>query len=224
MIRKLFMVAAVAVIPVAAIVATGSQAGAVAPVTSTATCAAVSGTVHFSTPISNAGVPVLPGHSFTETTTVTATLTHCTSNDVGLVINHGAVAGTVALTTHNTGTTTIKAATCAGLAGVHTVVGHLATTWTANRVTPATHANATQETGGLTGTPAHGTFKLGPVGDLADNPGSSFQGANTGKTSTSIAETVLTTAQILAACAHPVSSLAITTDTAHPVVPAATFS
>lgn len=219
MIRKLLMVAAVAIVPVGAIVATSLPAGAVTPPTATAKCGAVTGTVSFSHPISNAGITLAPGASSTQVTTVKATLTKCTNtaSPTKYTISKGAVLGKISDTTKNTGTTSEQIDTCAGLAATNTVSGSLKTTWTSAPALPATTSKFTQEVGGTVGTPAHGTFKLGPTGDLAGT--GSFLGTNSGKSDTANAKTVLTASAILTACASPVSSLKIETNT----VPAATY-
>ena len=101
MIRKLLMVAAVAIVPFGAVAATGSIAGAAVNEAGTATCGATTGTLSFSTPVSNAGVTLAAGKSFTQTTTVTATLTKCVKTGGGLTITKGSVKGTVKDTTEH---------------------------------------------------------------------------------------------------------------------------
>jgi hypothetical protein len=224
MIRKLLMVAAVAIVPVGAIAFTGVSAGAVTAPTATAKCGAVSGTLAFSIPISNTGHTLAPGASSTQVITVTATLTKCTNTATSppytYAITKGAVSGKISDKTTNTTTSPETIDTCAGLAGTNTVSGSLKTTWTANHALPATTSKFTQETGGTvgSGSSAHGTFILGPTGDLAGT--GSFLGTNHGETDTSNAKTVDTLGTLLTACASPVSSLKIETWK----VPAATFS
>jgi len=219
MIRKLLMVAAVAIVPVGAVMATGVPAGAVTPPTATATCGTITGTLSFSPPISNAGTSVAPGGTFVETTTVKGTLGGCTTTAAGVKITKGVVLGTAKLTTHNTKTVAIKAGTCAGLSGVNPAVVKLTTTWTATPAVPPTVSNFTNDKGATVGTPTHASFTLpGSVTGNAAGTGS-FLGTNSGKSDKSSAKTVLTVAAMLTLCKNPVSSLAITTNTA----PAASF-
>ncbi len=216
MIRKLLMVAAVAIVPVGAVVATGASAGALTPPTATAKCGTVTGTVSFSHPISTAGIMLAPGASSTQVTTIHATLGACTNTATGVTLTKGTVSGTISTTSKNTTSLPEKIDTCAGLAATNTITGSLTTVWTANHPTPSTVSKFTKETGGVAG--GHGTFKLGPTGDLHGS--GSFLGLNSGTTDASSAKTTLTTGAILALCAHPVPSLGITTNTA----PAATFA
>ena len=148
MIRKLLMAAAVAIVPISAVVATGTVAGAAANETGTATCRAVTGTISFSTPISLAGKSLAPGKTFTETSTVKATLTKCARAGGGITLTKGSVVGTVKQVTKNTSTKTIKVATCTGLEGTHKVTGRLTTTWTASKAINPSVSNFTNEKGG----------------------------------------------------------------------------
>jgi len=221
MIRKLLMVAAVAIVPVGAVVATGVPSGALTPPTATAKCGAVTGTITFKYPVSNAGSTLAPGASQTQVTTVSAVLTKCTDTATGVTLTKGTTSGTVSSTTKNTTTKPEKIDTCAGLAAASTtVVGKLTTVWTANHPTPSTVSNFTKVTGGTVtiGTSKYGTFTLGPAGDLAGS--GSFLGTNSGKSDTSNSRTTMTTLQIATACKSPVHSLGITTNK----VPAATFA
>ncbi len=217
MIRKLLMVTAVAtvaIVPVGAIVATALPAGAVTPPVATASCGAVTGTVSFSHPISNAGITLAAGASSTQVTTVTATLTKCTNTATMphvYKITKGTVSGKVSETTTNTGTTSETIDTCVGLPAKNTVSGSLKTTWTANYALPTTTSKVTKEAVGTAsvGGYTYVTFTLGPAGDLAGS--GSFLDSNTGKTDTANWRTVKTVDHILTACASPVGSLAITT-------------
>ena len=227
MIRKLLMVtavAAVAIVPVGAIVATALPAGATTVPMATAKCGAVTGTVSFSHPISNAGITLAPGASSTQVTTVTATLTKCTNTATSpkkYAISKGAVSGKISDVTKNIGTTPETIDTCGGLAATNTVSGSLKTVWTSTPSgLPATTSKFTKETGGtaVVGGNTYGTFTLGSAGDLAGS--GSFLGTNSGKSDTANARTVLTAGALLAACANPVASLKITTWK----VPAATYA
>ncbi len=216
------MVAAVTIMPIGAVVATGSIAGAGVNESGTATCGATTGTLSFSTPISNAGVSLAPGHSFTQTTTVKATLTKCARAGGGITLTKGTVLGTVKQTTHNSTTKTEKVATCAGLTGTNAVTAKLTTTWTASSAINATVSNFKSVLGGsvvISGN-TYGTFTL-PATSAGNLAGSgSFLGTNTGKTDKSNARTVKTVTQIATACATPQKSLSITTWK----VPSATFA
>ncbi len=222
MIRKLLMVAAVAIVPIGAVAATGSIAGAAVNEPGTATCGATTGTLSFSTPISNAGVTLAAGKSFTETTTVTATLTKCVKAGGGLTITKGTVKGTVKDTTKNTTTKSEKVATCAGLVAASTpVTANLTTTWTASTAINQTVSNFTSLKGGTVkiGANTYGTFAL-PATSAGNKAGfGSFLGTNMGKGDKSNARTVKTVTAIATACKTPQKTLAITTNT----TPSATF-
>lgn len=215
MIRKLLMVAAVTVMPIGAVVATGSIAGAATAESGTATCGATTGTLTFSTPISNAGTKLAAGKSFTQTTTVKATLTKCTRAGGGITLTKGTVAGTVKEVTKNTTKTTETVGTCTGLSGTATVSAKLTTTWTASAAIAPTVSNFTNETGGTAkiGSNTYGTFTLPgtKAGDSAAAGSGSFLGTNSGKGDKSNARTVDTVPQLVTACKKPVKSLAITT-------------
>jgi hypothetical protein len=221
MIRKLLMVAAVAVIPIGAVVATGSIAGAGVNEPGTATCGATTGTLSFSTPISNAGHSLAPGGTFTQTTTVTATLTKCVPSAKGLTLTKGAVKGTVKEVTKNTTKKSEKVATCAGLSGSSAVTASLTTTWTASTPIDPTVSKFSSEKGGTVtiGSNTYGTFIL-PATTAGNVAGSgSFLGTNVGKGDKSNARTVKTVTQLLTACKTPQKTLAITTWTS----PGSTF-
>jgi len=222
MIRKILMVAAVTVMPIGAVVATGSIASAGVNETGTATCGATVGTLTFSTPISNAGHSLAPGGTFTQTTTVRATLTHCARAGGGITLTKGTVFGTVKQTTHNGTTKPIKVATCAGLTGTNAVVAKFSTAWTASTAINPSVSNFKSVLGGTAsvGGQTYGTFTL-PATTAGNLAGSgSFLGTNTGKTDKSNARTAKTVAQIAAACATPQKTLGITTWK----VPSATFA
>ncbi len=221
MIRKLLMVAAVAVIPIGAVVATGSIAGAAVNEPGTATCGATTGTLSFSTPISNAGVTLAPGKSFTQTTTVTATLTKCTKAGGGITLTKGAVKGTVKEVTKNSTSKSEKVATCAGLSGTSAISGKLTTTWTASTAINPTVSNFTNEKGGTATVSGktYGSFTLPGTAAGVSTGSGSFLGSNSGKSDKSNARTVDTVSQLITACAHPVKTLSITTWTA----PSASF-
>ena len=222
MIRKLLMAAAVAIVPISAVVATGTVAGAAANETGTATCRAVTGTISFSTPISLAGKSLAPGKTFTETSTVKATLTKCARAGGGITLTKGSVVGTVKQVTKNTSTKTIKVATCTGLEGTHKVTGRLTTTWTASKAINPSVSNFTNEKGGtatISGK-SYGTFNLPATSTGAKAGSGSFLGTNSGKTDKSNARTVETTTQLATACKTSVKSVKLTTWKA----PAATFA
>jgi len=222
MIRKILMVAAVTIMPIGAVVATGSMAYAGVNESGTATCGATVGTLTFSTPISNAGTTLAPGGTFTETTTVKATLTKCKPSKAGITLTKGTVFGTVKQTTHNGTTKPEKVATCAGLTGTNAVVAKLGTTWTASTAINPTTSNFNSVKGGTAsvGGQTYGTFTL-PATTAGNLAGSgSFLGTNTGKTDKSNARTSKTVAQIAAACATPQKTLGITTWK----VPSSTFA
>jgi len=220
MIRKILMVAAVTIMPIGAVVATGSMAYAGVNETGTATCGATTGTLTFSTPISNAGVSLAPGGTFTQTTTVKATLSKCARVGGGITLTKGTVFGTVKQVTHNTGTKSEKVATCAGLTGSNPVTAKLSTTWTASSAINPTVSNFASVKGGIATVSgqSYGTFTLGATGSLAGS--GSFLGTNTGKTDKSNARTVLTVSKLVTACAKPQKTIAITTWT----TPSATFA
>ena len=221
MIRKILMVAAVTVMPIGGIVATGTIAGAAVNETGTATCGATAGTLTFSTPISNAGVTLAPGKTFTQTTTVKATLTKCARAGGGISLTKGTVFGTVKQVTKNSTTKSIKVATCAGLSGTNKVAAKLSTAWTASAAINPTVSNFTTEKGGTVkiGVNSYGSFTLPGTATGVSAGSGSFLGTNSGKSDKSNARTVSTVTQLLKACGKPQKSLAITTWTA----PSASF-
>jgi hypothetical protein len=232
MIRKLLLVAAAVAMPVGMIAATADVAGATVIVvkTNTASCNAVAGTLTFSHFISTKGVSVAPGGSYTLKTKVVATLTKCTTNKAAMVITKGSVTGTISQTTHNTGTTTIKVATCTGLQGAQKITAPLTTKWVLNPTTQTvapTVSHFNQFVGGtaVIGGIAYGTFTLPGAGGITSSTStSSFQGTDLGHSNVTNARTVMTAGQLLTACnkSTGVPSLKITTNST--ALPAATFA
>jgi hypothetical protein len=229
MIRKLLLVAAAVAMPVGMIAGTADVAGATVIVvtTNTASCNAIAGTLTFSHPLSTAGVSLAPGGTYTLKTKVVATLTKCTTNKAAMVITKGSVTGTISQTTHNTGTTPIKVATCTGLEGAQTITAPLTTKWTvkAPSTVAPTVSHFNQFVGGtaIIGTTAYGTFTLPGAGGITSSTGS-FEGTDHGASNVTNARTVLTAGALLTACnkSTGVPSLKVTTNST--ALPAATFA
>jgi len=217
MIRKLLMVAAVAIVPVGAVLAAGATAGALnPPQAGTATCKTIKGSVAFAHKITKNGTVATTG-PLTQTDTVTATLGSCTTVPAGKAAS-ATVKGTLVSTTPKGGT----AYKCSGLTGATKYTSAtLTVTW--NTAIAPTVSHPSQAYGTAVGIPAHGEFILPDQakGGTTSSTGS-FIGTDGGKTTSSQAETTLTAAALLTACnTSGTSSLAL--QTVPGVTPAAVF-
>jgi len=214
MIRKLLMVAAVAIVPVGAVVASGGQAWANPIQAGTASCKTITGKVAFAHKLTKNGTVASSG-PLTQTDTLTATLGGCTTVPAGKATS-ATVKGTLVSTTPKGGT----AYKCTGIAGVTKYTSATITvTW--NKPIAPTVTKPSQDYGTVIG--GHGEFILPDQakGGTTSSTGS-FTGTDSGHTSASQAETTLTTAALLAACdSSGTSSLSI--QTVPGSTPAATF-
>ena len=190
MIRKLLVVAAAVAMPVSIVAVSGGIAGAVKPpsaATDTAVCTGITGTVHFSIPLTNAGVT-----SGAEVTTLSGTLSGCTASGAfPVTLSGGSFSATL---TGKAASAKHPAATCGGLAGATKESGTLTTTWAGSSpAVPATTTKLKTATGGISGAVASFTVQGKYSG--------SFGGADKGKSSATNARTTETIASILTSCA-----------------------
>ncbi len=206
MIRKLLMVAAVAIVPVGAVVASGGQAWANPIQAGTASCKTITGKVAFAHKLTKTGTVASSG-PLTQTDTLTATLGGCTTSPAGKATS-ATVKGTLVSTTPKGGT----AYKCTGIAGATKYTSATITvTW--NKPIAPTVTKPSQDYGTTIGTPKHGEFILPDAakGGTTSSTGS-FTGTDHGATSASQAETTMTAAALLTACdTSGTSSLAIQT-------------
>ncbi len=208
MIRRIGLVAAAVVVPVALVVTAGIAGASKGPsaATDTATCTGLQGTVNFSIPLTNSGVT-----SGTETSTVSGSLSGCTaSGSYGVTLSGATFSGTIS---GKPASAKHPGATCAGLVGTNKEKGTLTTSWSSSPPVAPTVLTVKTVTSGVDND-NNGTFAV------AGKYKGSFGGSDKGKSSTTSAETVETTSEILAQCAGSgVSSLQITTpDSGNPVV------
>jgi hypothetical protein len=214
MFRKLSVIALAVAMPVGLIAATGGVAGATTTGPAAAdsiVCTAVTGTLHFNHPLNNTGYT-----SGTIVTTVSASLSKCTvKGKLAEKVTKGTTTGTL---TSAAGTKSKPVGKCSALIGSATEIGTLSTAWAASPSLTAypSKISVKSDIGGTHS--GHGTFTI--PGSVANGPATgSFGGtAKTGSLDKTVAQTVLTSSAILAACAKGISSLSITTDSAAPAV------
>jgi hypothetical protein len=189
MIRKLLLVAAATAMPIGIIAATGSVASAKAPppvnvTTNTATCTGISGSVKFNPPISqNQTVGA------TETITVKAKVSDCTSNYSGLTVKDGTVTGTF--------TSPITSMSgCAALFGNTNVTGSLSTKWTTTPKLSSGNSDVTVNSvqGGVAPDGTNAEFEI--PGTTPDSATGSFSGTDNGASGSTAAQSKQTTAAL----------------------------
>jgi hypothetical protein len=191
MLRKLLLVAAATAMPIGLAVVSGGMASAspaaVNATTAKVTCTGITGTAKFS-PAVTANETAGKG-----TTTITASLTGCTTSD-GVKVTGAKVSG--ALTT----TRTAGENGCVALAGNSADKGKLTTTWktTPALVTP-TSTIAVNSIAGSVGSNGHAAFKI-PGSTANGKAAGSFQGANHGASDTTSAQSTATASSILTTC------------------------
>jgi hypothetical protein len=199
MIRKLLVVAAAIAMPVSVVAVSGGLAGASnshgSPATATVACSGLSGSLKFTPHLITAGDGTTPIK-----TAVSAKLTGCKATG-GVTVTGGTVAGTL---TGAAGTKAKPSGTCAGLIGSATETGTLTIKWAPSSV-PSSVLNVKSDTGASVG--GHGSFTI--PGKVKSTASGSFLGTDKGAKDKSVAETTLTTAQILTACKAGISTLAI---------------
>ncbi len=191
MIRRMVVIAAAIALPVSVVAATGSMAGAGAPkidaTHNTVTCTGVSGTVKFSPPITtneSAG---------TETTSIKATLTGCTSNATGLTVLSGSAKGSIS-STHTAGTNG-----CTALAGNNTENGTLTTKWKSSpKLSSGSSVVTVHSVMGSIGSNGNATFHI--PGSTPSSGTGSFSGTDNGASDATSAQTTTSASSILATC------------------------
>jgi hypothetical protein len=192
MIRKLLLVAAATAMPIGLVVASGGMASAaksppVNATTAKVTCTGITGTAKFS-PAVTAKETAGSG-----TTTITASLTGCTTTD-GVKVTGAKVAGTL------TTTRTAGENGCAALAGNTSDKGKLTTTWkTTPKLATPTSSIAVNSIAGSVGSNGHASFKI-PGSTPNGTASGSFQGTNHGASDTTTAQSTATAASILTTC------------------------
>jgi hypothetical protein len=193
MIRKLLLVTAATVMPIGLVVATGASAGAAKPppvnaTTNTATCTTVKGDAKFSPPISEN--ETVGG---TETVTIKAKLSGCTSNATGLTIKGGSVAGSFS-------STITSANGCVSLLGSNSESGTLTTKW---KTTPALSSGDSVVTvnsvqGGVAPNGTNAEFQI--PGTVPDSATGSFSGTDSGASGSTTAQSTSTVSQLSTDC------------------------
>ena len=175
-------------------IGTGTIAGAKAapPVNvtnNTATCTGLKGTAKFSPPISeNETVGA------TETTTIKAKLTGCTSNATGLTVKSGTVTGSFS-------DTITSANGCASLLGSNSEAGTLSTKWTTTPKLSSGNSVVTVHSvqGGVAPNGTNAEFQI--PGSVADSATGSFSGTNSGASGSTAAQTKQTVTVLGKSCA-----------------------
>jgi len=189
MLRKLLVVAAAIAMPVSVVAVTSATAGAAkgpSAATDTLVCNNISGTVSFSIPLTNAGNTT----GGVETSTVNATVSGCTaSGTFPVTVTSGSISGTFA---GKPGSAKHPSAQCTGLLGTSKNKGTVSTAWNSSPAVPGSTIGVKTVTGGTDGANAqftlNGKFK------------GSFGGADKGKTSKSVSDTVETVSALAAQC------------------------
>jgi hypothetical protein len=218
MLRKLLMIGAVIVVPLGTAVTTGAPAWAgVNASTKTAKCGAITAAATFSHVLTTGGF-VVSGAPYTLTTTLSATLTSCTSTATGVTISKGTLSGTYKTVTA-VGQT---AARCTSLNVPTAGTGRVTVRWTTN--TPLVSQTSTvlfnRETFTVAPATPHVLLSI-PAGGTIGVSGS-FGGGNHGATSSIVAKSTLTVAVIATKCGGVgLAGLDLTTPTSPTV--AATF-
>ena len=207
MIRKMLVIAAAVAMPVSVIAATAGPAAAVTKVNATnytVTCTAIAATATFSPKLTNTATAASP-----EKTKIAGSVTKCTATPTtggaAVKLSKGTVSGTItnASSTH----------TCAGLTTPTTETGSLKVTWTTipagTLLTATSTAFPTTVTGGAGGN-GRATFTI-----AFSHVTGSFQGSDSGASSTSDAQTTTTAASIFTTCGKStgLTSIKIQADT-----------
>ncbi len=206
MIRKVLTFAAAIAMPVSVVAATGSVAGAAAVKVDathyTVSCTSITAAAKFNPPLTLAGGP-----ASNEATSISGSASGCTATPSAggtpITVTGVKIKGTIndATSTH----------TCGGLTTPTTETGSLTGKWAATPklLSASSVINPTSVMGGIGGD-GNATFSLS-YGAATSGP---FQGADSGTSSSTNAETVLPISTILGLCGGKgIKKLAITTNT-----------
>jgi hypothetical protein len=208
MIRKLLMVTAVVAMPLGMIAATGGVANAagINAKMNTVTCTGITGTAKFSPTVTKSEP------AGTTKTTITATLSGCTSNATGLTVKSGKVTGTLS-DKH------VAEDGCTGLAGSIPAVGKLTTKWTTTpTLTSGNSVISVKSLTGGVGSDGNATFSI-PGSTPNGPPSGSFEGTNDGASDATSAQTTTSAASILKTCdSKGLKSISIKTPQTPPAV------
>ncbi len=206
MIRKILVAAAAAAMPMTAIAATGTMAGAAVKVDAThytVDCTGIAATAKFSPALTNTATA--PSN---EATSISGSASGCTATPTAggtpVSISGVKIKGTInsANSQH----------TCGGLVAATPTTGSLTLKWTTSpKLTSASSVVNPTTVQGAAGANGHATFSLA-FGPQTSGP---FQGTDNGTSSTTSAQTGPTTAQILTTCGAKggLKKLAIVTNT-----------
>ena len=206
MIRKILVAAAAAAMPMTAIAATSTMAGAAVKVDAThytVDCTGIAATAKFSPALTNTATA--PSN---EATSISGSATGCTatptSGGTPVTISGVKIKGTINSANSNH--------TCAGLVSATSETGSLTLKWkTSPKLTSSSSVvNPTTVQGG-SGANGHGTFSLA-FGPQTSGP---FQGTDNGTSSSTSAQTGPTIAQVVATCGGKsgLKKLAVVTNT-----------